>query len=179
MKKHAKVKASSKPSKKASKKSLKTTDELPGIVSGMMKLVERLEVLERKTDSILGRVSNLPAEIRQASQNLRLSIQADQGRVTVPPQNMNPIQRIRYHAVCASCCAECEVPFKPTGERPVYCKACFAKRKSGNNPPVLNLQEKKLAIHQQASQSLPPKKDKKSRPVAKGKAKASKKKKRK
>ena len=25
----------------------------------------------------------------------------------------------------------CEVPFKPTEARPVYCKECWAKRKSG------------------------------------------------
>ncbi len=34
-----------------------------------------------------------------------------------------------HKAVCAECKQECEVPFKPSGDRPVYCKACFAKRK--------------------------------------------------
>ncbi|MDD5081422.1 MAG: hypothetical protein PHC58_05485 [Candidatus Omnitrophica bacterium] len=32
---------------------------------------------------------------------------------------------------CAKCNKECEVPFKPTGDRPVYCKDCFSK--SGEN----------------------------------------------
>ena len=35
-----------------------------------------------------------------------------------------------HKAVCAECKQECEVPFKPSGDRPVYCKACFSKRKS-------------------------------------------------
>lgn len=36
-----------------------------------------------------------------------------------------------YHdAVCASCGAECKVPFVPNGERPVYCSECFAKIKA-------------------------------------------------
>ena len=37
--------------------------------------------------------------------------------------------RPMYSAVCAECGAETQVPFQPTGERPVYCNDCFkAKR---------------------------------------------------
>ena len=32
-------------------------------------------------------------------------------------------------AVCAGCGKECEVPFKPDGTRPVYCRECYAKKK--------------------------------------------------
>ena len=32
-----------------------------------------------------------------------------------------------YQATCADCGNSCEVPFRPTGERPVYCRDCFAK----------------------------------------------------
>ncbi|MDH5363405.1 MAG: DNA-directed RNA polymerase [Aigarchaeota archaeon] len=34
-----------------------------------------------------------------------------------------------HKAVCADCGEECEVPFKPDGTRPVYCRECFAKRR--------------------------------------------------
>lgn len=35
---------------------------------------------------------------------------------------------------CDSCGVECEVPFKPTSNKPVYCDACFAKKgKGGSN----------------------------------------------
>ncbi len=34
-----------------------------------------------------------------------------------------------FTAVCSSCGAECEVPFKPDPERPVYCRKCWAKRR--------------------------------------------------
>lgn len=38
----------------------------------------------------------------------------------------------RYKAVCKNCGQNCEVPFRPTGERPVYCNNCFGKmRNSG------------------------------------------------
>jgi CxxC-x17-CxxC domain-containing protein len=35
-----------------------------------------------------------------------------------------------HKGVCADCGKECEVPFKPTGDRPVYCQECWAKRRS-------------------------------------------------
>lgn len=31
-----------------------------------------------------------------------------------------------FSATCASCGKICEVPFKPNGKKPVYCKECFA-----------------------------------------------------
>lgn len=32
---------------------------------------------------------------------------------------------------CSSCGEECEVPFKPTSDKPVYCDNCFSKNKRG------------------------------------------------
>jgi len=32
-----------------------------------------------------------------------------------------------YKAICANCGNECEVPFRPTGDKPVYCSNCFEK----------------------------------------------------
>jgi len=32
-------------------------------------------------------------------------------------------------AICAECKQECEVPFKPSGDRPGYCRDCYAKRR--------------------------------------------------
>ena len=37
--------------------------------------------------------------------------------------------REMHKAVCAECKKECEVPFKPSSDRPIYCKECFSKRK--------------------------------------------------
>ena len=37
--------------------------------------------------------------------------------------------RKMYKAVCADCGKECDVPFKPTGDRPVYCRECFKKHR--------------------------------------------------
>jgi CxxC-x17-CxxC domain-containing protein len=38
-------------------------------------------------------------------------------------------QEERYSAVCSDCGRPCEVPFKPDADRPVYCQACWKKRK--------------------------------------------------
>jgi len=37
-----------------------------------------------------------------------------------------------HHAVCSDCGRDCEVPFRPSGNKPVYCSDCFgAKEDSG------------------------------------------------
>ena len=41
--------------------------------------------------------------------------------------------REMHKATCAECKQECEVPFKPSGDRPVYCKECFSKRKDSGS----------------------------------------------
>lgn len=38
-----------------------------------------------------------------------------------------------HEATCAKCGQKCEVPFKPTGDKPVYCRNCY--RKDGNTSP--------------------------------------------
>jgi len=39
-----------------------------------------------------------------------------------PPREM-------HTATCAECGTECQVPFKPNGEKPVYCNDCFQDKK--------------------------------------------------
>lgn len=37
--------------------------------------------------------------------------------------------REMHKAVCSDCKQDCEVPFKPTEGKPVYCKECYSKHK--------------------------------------------------
>ncbi len=41
----------------------------------------------------------------------------------------NPVRPVRHEAraTCAECGTETTVPFKPTQDRPVLCRACFQK----------------------------------------------------
>ena len=49
--------------------------------------------------------------------------------------------------ICASCGDSCEVPFRPTSDKPVYCDACFGKRgrdsssRSDSQSSSINLDE--------------------------------------
>lgn len=38
-----------------------------------------------------------------------------------------------FHATCANCGRDCEVPFKPRGDKPVYCKDCFRKQRDSHD----------------------------------------------
>jgi len=42
--------------------------------------------------------------------------------------------RQMYPVICAQCGVETEVPFQPTGVKPVYCLACFDKLRQSNQP---------------------------------------------
>src|SRR5512141_1062019 len=37
--------------------------------------------------------------------------------------------RVLYKAVCSACGAETQVPFAPSGDRPVYCRNCYNSRR--------------------------------------------------
>lgn len=39
-----------------------------------------------------------------------------------PPREMHDV-------TCSDCGTETQVPFKPDGERPVYCRDCYQKRR--------------------------------------------------
>ena len=44
-------------------------------------------------------------------------------------RSFNDGPREMHKAVCSECKQECEVPFKPTEGKPVYCRECFQKHK--------------------------------------------------
>jgi CxxC-x17-CxxC domain-containing protein len=43
-------------------------------------------------------------------------------------RSFNDGPREMHKAVCSECKQECEVPFKPTEGKPVYCKECYRKK---------------------------------------------------
>ncbi|MEK9132813.1 MAG: CxxC-x17-CxxC domain-containing protein [Patescibacteria group bacterium] len=42
-------------------------------------------------------------------------------------------QTTMHSAICSECDQECEVPFKPVGGKPVFCKRCF--KNQGDTKP--------------------------------------------
>jgi CxxC-x17-CxxC domain-containing protein len=56
---------------------------------------------------------------------------------------------IMHKAICSECGKECELPFKPTGDKPVFCSNCFrnkanSNRSSGRDSKKSNFQEKRM-----------------------------------
>ena len=45
---------------------------------------------------------------------------------------------------CSSCGSKCEVPFKPTSTKPVYCDDCFSKKDKGSSSKDLEVINEKL-----------------------------------
>ncbi len=44
----------------------------------------------------------------------------------------NSSDRVMHQAICDKCGKSCEVPFKPTGEKPIYCSNCFDRGDRGD-----------------------------------------------
>ncbi len=49
-----------------------------------------------------------------------------------------------HQAVCDECGKDCEVPFKPTGDKPVFCSYCFDKKETSNSSRA----ERRIAARQ-------------------------------
>jgi CxxC-x17-CxxC domain-containing protein len=104
--------------KHARPKSAQTAASANQDIIGLIEtLVGKLVTLETKIDTILGRLPQRPAEAPR------------QQRLPVAPAPQNRNDRTMHKAVCADCGKDCEVPFKPSPGRSVYCKNCFAARK--------------------------------------------------
>jgi CxxC-x17-CxxC domain-containing protein len=112
------------------KKAKKSPANIPGLI---VQVQQQLTYLDKKMDALISLISARPVEVRHAPK---------------PPEQSQPVQRfeqpvrqsearqtndfrerVLHKTVCAECKKECEVPFRPTGERPVYCRECFSKRK--------------------------------------------------
>jgi CxxC-x17-CxxC domain-containing protein len=118
------------------KKSLKSKSQSKGGSAGapavdpyleglMAKLLDRLTALERKLDTVIAQTAAAGKSSGGGDANRSFQSQ--------PPQEHPRRDRILYEVICADCQKACEIPFRPAEGRAVYCKECFAKRKSGGS----------------------------------------------
>lgn len=106
------------------------TQDIVGLITA---LVERLVTLEAKIDTVLSRVSARPPETTR------------QHNAPSMPNTQPKNTRIMYTAICADCGINCEVPFKPTAGRSVYCKKCYsARRNSGSSAPRADTRSREI-----------------------------------
>ncbi|MBU0634014.1 MAG: hypothetical protein KKB82_07170 [Candidatus Omnitrophica bacterium] len=101
------------------------------VVALINKIQQQLVFLEKKIDTLISQSSERPFREKHFSkpfQRFDRSHQYGEGK-----QDHRPRERSFTQAICADCNKECEVPFKPSGDRPVYCRECFSKRKKGSS----------------------------------------------
>ncbi|MFH1744590.1 MAG: CxxC-x17-CxxC domain-containing protein [bacterium] len=48
-----------------------------------------------------------------------------------------------FQTVCDKCHKECEVPFRPSGDKPVFCSDCFGKKESSSGDKVVGSDQHK------------------------------------
>ena len=123
--------------KKIIKRKSPAAEPLPQLdLSGAIgKIQQQLTFLEKKLDTLIAQSAQKPSERKEYGRPPRRfdnSFRRDRG------ERENSFQdRSFTKAICAECKTECEVPFRPSGDRPVYCKDCFAKRKDREGSPAM------------------------------------------
>ena len=91
------------------------------IVGLLTTLIQKLASFEAKIDTVLSRIPSQPS----------VAPSPKPSPVSVNEHHRKP--RPMYKVICSDCGNDSEVPFKPSGDRPVYCKECFAIRKRKGN----------------------------------------------
>ncbi len=134
------------------------------IVGLLTTLVQKLTSFETKIDTVLRRIPAQPAAIPGPQPTPH------------PSFERHKQSRPMYKVICADCGKDSEVPFRPSSDRPVYCKECFkVRRNSGTfNPRGDN--KAKEAPPATPGPAETPKAAKPAKPVKKKKPRAKKKK---
>lgn len=110
----------------------------------LTELQARFDVIEGKLDALLSKTAVLSRMIsteRDSDFKTRSSVT----KKFPIPQDKGPRERRMHKAICAECKKECEVPFVPKADRPVYCKACYSKRRGDIGSRLLPDREELVA----------------------------------
>ena len=104
----------------------------PDIAGLLTKITEQLAALDRKVETLATLVSRPQTQAPVARPSVAPSSQPPvhpQAQGNARPNDNRP-RRPMFAAVCADCKKNCEIPFQPSKDRPVYCQECFSRRKS-------------------------------------------------
>ena len=147
------------------KKHLQNESDIVGLIT---KIQEQLTLLENKVDILVNRFLPKPAEVKPLSKPFQQPVNThvqNGGK-----QDNRYRERVMHKTICADCKKECEVPFRPSGDRPIYCQECFSRRKAGNSFKAnIDTRPKEAAPVQTINSDEPPVSEKK-KPVTKKKS---------
>lgn len=63
---------------------------------------------------------------------------------------------VMHKATCSDCGNSCEVPFRPSGDKPVYCSNCFgAKKEGGDRSPRKDFGSSRAPVSRQEFRPAP------------------------
>jgi len=109
------------------KKSSALQQDKQDMTTAINKMQEQLASLEKKMDILILRSPEKSSGEKHFSKPFQ---RFDRPHYHDKGERDNSFRERNFtKVVCSDCNKECEVPFKPSGDRPVYCKECFAKRK--------------------------------------------------
>ncbi len=113
----------------------KSTEDTPQIETDMPNIINKMQAqlvsLENKIDTLISRSTERHSEEKHFSKPFQRSDRPS--RYGAGRRDNRTKERSFTQAICADCKKECEVPFKPSGGRPVYCRECFSKRNEGSS----------------------------------------------
>lgn len=110
------------------KKKLNDEQDIASLIINMQ---AQLSFLEKKIDTLISQAQEKPFKEERHQKPFQRFDNFQRQRDARPDNNYR--ERTLHKAICADCNKECEVPFKPSQDRPVYCKDCFSKRKVGSS----------------------------------------------
>lgn len=110
------------------------------ILDFIAKIYQQLVLLDKKVDALIAKTALVPkpVDVKTSFASSRPFQQQSNAHARAQRQNERFRERIMYKTVCADCRKSCEVPFRPTGDRPVYCQECFSRRKNNSFKPNIN-----------------------------------------
>jgi len=83
----------------------------------LARIEAQIIALDKKVEALMMRSSPQPMERERSSYSSRGYDPHQKGKAM-------------HKAVCSECGQACEIPFKPSGDRPVFCSQCFAQHQN-------------------------------------------------
>ena len=127
--------------KKTKQKKMNKKVDIEGL---LRELQAKLNAVEEKLDTLISRTAVM-SRVISTERDPDFKTRATVTKNFSIPQDRDPRERKMYKVICADCKQQCEVPFMPKANRPVYCKTCFSNRRNKNAPRNLPDREELVA----------------------------------
>ena len=116
--------------KKTTKEVKKTTNKMT-IEELSINLSAKINGIEEKIDKWIARSAAMERMIGEEGETRGNAYVSVKKKYSGKKDNYSSDRKL-YKAVCDECKQNCEVPFIPRGDWPVYCKTCNTKKKEEN-----------------------------------------------